>query len=108
MPGRGVRFPHYAPSGAAGVRTDRTPAALAAAISITMAINRCESREAGKVKTAFPESRVLEMDETDEERSGAAECHDDLPSQFLRRRDLANVSKATASTMMTPMMICWM
>ena len=28
--------------------------------------------------------------------------------QPVRRRDLAKVSKATASTMMTPMMICWM
>ena len=29
-------------------------------------------------------------------------------AQILRRRDLANVSNATASTMMTPMTICWM
>ena len=28
--------------------------------------------------------------------------------QILRRRDFANVSKATASTMITPMTICWM
>ena len=28
--------------------------------------------------------------------------------QPVRRRDLAKVSKATASTMITPMMICWM
>ena len=32
---------------------------------------------------------------------------DATPHTFLRR-DLAKVSKATASTMMTPMMICWM
>ena len=73
-----------------------------------MALVRSESRAPGKVKTVLPESLVLEVDETDAERSGAAECSDDLPSQFLRRRDLAKVSKATASTMMTPMMICWM
>ena len=73
-----------------------------------MALERSESREPGKVKTVLPEICVLEVDETDAERSGGAECPDDLPSQFLRRRDFANVSKATASTMMTPMMICWM
>ena len=31
----------------------------------------------------------------------------ETPHTFLRL-DLAKVSKATASTMMTPMMICWM
>jgi hypothetical protein len=29
-------------------------------------------------------------------------------SQAIRRRDLAKVSKATASTMIMPIMICWM
>jgi hypothetical protein len=71
-----------------------------------MALDRCESREPGKVKTVFPEICVLEVGKTDAERSGAAERAEDSTSQFLRRRDLAKVSKATASTMMTPMMIC--
>ena len=42
----------------------------------------------------------------------AVECGDKViingASHALLRRDFANVSNATASTMITPMMICWM
>lgn len=60
-------IPQGAPTGSAGVRTDRTTAALAAAISITTAINRCESREPGKVRTVLPEICVLEVGVIDAE-----------------------------------------
>ena len=51
-----------------------------------------EGRRSGPVKLLY----VLQ---------GARMAHTYYP---LRRRDFANVSNETASTMITPIMICWM